>query len=162
MAHIQIAEWFVARLDTTYPVALVGVEHLLFHRFAAFRPASAAPASFPLSTAAATRSAPATGSRLSFDPRHRSAVIEHRTADRLLALEPWNQVCRVDGAHLRNHLVGAQHQIAFVTQDDGAVGVAVPVGFAETSRHHESWKLVEALLNIGRFTVVLEGVASAE
>src|ERR1035437_5600847 len=129
MAQLQIAERFVARLDTTDPVALVGVEHLLFQRFAATWGAAArASAGFTL-CAPAPRAAPAAGSRLSFDPRLRPGVVEHRTADRLLALEPWNQVGRVV-AHLRNHLVGAQQQIALVPHDDGARAVAVPVGFA--------------------------------
>ena len=78
-----------------------------------------------------------------------------------MAQEPRNQVDRI-AVHLRNHLVGAQHQIAFVAHDDRARGVAVRVGFANAHGHHESGKLVEALLQIGRFAVVLEGEASAE
>src|ERR1039457_4471401 len=75
MPQLQIAERFVARLDTTDPVALVGVEHLLFQRFAATWGAAArASAGFTL-CAPATRAAPAAGSRLSFDPRLRLGVV---------------------------------------------------------------------------------------
>ena len=78
-----------------------------------------------------------------------------------MAHEPRNLVDRI-AVHLRNHLVGAQDQVALVAHDDGARGVAVAVGFAHAHGHHEVGKLVEALLQIGRLAIVFEGEASAE
>src|ERR1035441_8014181 len=124
VSHLQSTERLVAALDAIDPIAFVGVEHLVFHRFAARRPApraaafslAASAAAFSL-TAATAAAGPPSCPGLRLDPRHGFRVVIHRTANRM-PHESWNLVDRV-AVHLGNNLVGTQQQVAFVAHHHG-------------------------------------------
>src|ERR1019366_436464 len=102
MTHFQVAERLVAALDAIDPIAFVGVEHLVFHRFTS-RPTARAGAGGACSAAAAAARPPSRAS-LRLDPWHGLRVVIHRAANRM-PHESWNLVDRV-AVHLGNNLVG--------------------------------------------------------
>src|SRR5450759_1514851 len=79
MAHFQVAERLVTALDAIDPIAFVGVEHLVFHRFTS-RPTTRGGAGGALAAAAARSPS---GPSLRVDPWHGLRVVIHRTANRM-------------------------------------------------------------------------------